>query len=79
MFTKEQLIEQIREMGVNSTDTVVIHTSMRAIGEVDGGADTMTTLFVPAREIFLAASLVTLLLFALVPLLVKLTKQRESN
>ena len=36
MFTKEQLIEQIREMGVVSTDTVVIHTSMRAIGEVDG-------------------------------------------
>ena len=41
MFTKEQLIEQIREMGVVSTDTVVIHTSMRAIGDVDGGADTV--------------------------------------
>ena len=45
MFTKEQLIEQIREMGVKSTDTVVIHTSMRAIGDVDGGADTVIDAF----------------------------------
>lgn len=40
-----------------------------------GGADTMTTLFIPAPEIFLAAALVSLLIFALIPLLSKLTKK----
>ncbi|MBQ9071004.1 MAG: MFS transporter [Clostridia bacterium] len=40
-----------------------------------GGADTMTTLFIPAPEIFLAAALVSLLIFALIPLLLKLTKK----
>lgn len=37
----------------------------------DAGADAMTTEYIPAPEIFLAGSLVMLLLFALIPLLVK--------
>ena len=41
----------------------------------DGGADTMTTLFIPAPEIFLAASLVSLLMFAFIPLLNKYSKK----
>ncbi len=39
----------------------------------NAGADAMTTEFVPAPEIFLAGSLVTLLLFALIPILVRVT------
>ena len=39
MFTKQELQRQIREMGIQPTDTVLIHTSMRAIGEVEDGAD----------------------------------------
>lgn len=39
MFTKEQLKSQMAEMGLKPTDTVLIHTSMRAIGPVEGGAD----------------------------------------
>ena len=39
MVTVEQLKEQIRAMGIESTDTVLIHTSMRAVGPVEGGAD----------------------------------------
>ena len=39
MFTKEFLKEQIRAMGILPTDTVLIHTSMRAIGQVENGAD----------------------------------------
>lgn len=39
MFTVEQLKTQISAMGIASTDTVLIHTSMRAIGTVQGGAD----------------------------------------
>lgn len=45
----------------------------------DGGADTMTTLFIPAPEIFLAASLVSLLIFALIPLLLKVMKVEENK
>ena len=43
----------------------------------DGGADTMTTLFVPAREIFLAASLVSLLIFAIIPFLDRVTNKSK--
>ncbi len=39
MFTREELKEQIRAMGITPSDTVLIHTSMKAIGEVENGAD----------------------------------------
>ena len=42
----------------------------------DAGADAMTTHFIPAPEIFLTASLVSLLIFALIPVLSKLTKKQ---
>ena len=38
MFQKEELIEQIRAMGITPSDTVLIHTSMHAVGEVENGA-----------------------------------------
>lgn len=46
MFTKEQLKKQISEMGILPTDTVLIHTSMRAVGEVESGADGVIDAFV---------------------------------
>lgn len=45
MFTKDELKLQIKAMGIKSTDTVIIHTSMRKIGEVEGGADTVIDAF----------------------------------
>lgn len=39
MYTKEQLMEQIRAMGIQKNDTVLIHTSMKAIGAVENGPD----------------------------------------
>lgn len=39
MFSKEVLQEQISAMGIVPTDKILIHTSMRAIGEVENGAD----------------------------------------
>lgn len=39
MHTKEQLQAQLKDMGIQPTDTVVIHTSMHAIGPVEGGPD----------------------------------------
>lgn len=46
MFTKEQLKHQILQMGIKPDDTVLIHTSMKAIGEVEGGADTVIDAFI---------------------------------
>ena len=48
----------------------------RGIVLEDAGADAMTTEYIPAPEIFLVGALVTLLIFAVVPLLSKLTKKR---
>ena len=45
----------------------------------DGGADTMTTLFIPAPEIFLAAGIAALIIFALIPLLLKVTSSDKSR
>ena len=39
MFTKTDLTKQIKAMGILPTDTVLIHTSLRAVGEVENGAD----------------------------------------
>ena len=46
MYNKEYLINQIKEMGIEPTDTVVIHSSMKAIGDVEGGADTILDVFI---------------------------------
>ena len=39
MFTKQDLTEQIRAMGILPTDTVLVHISLRAVGKVENGAD----------------------------------------
>lgn len=39
MYTKQQLIQQIKAMGILPTDTVLIHISLRAVGETENGAD----------------------------------------
>lgn len=41
MHTKETLVEDIRRLGVSKDDILFVHSSMKAIGEVDGGADTV--------------------------------------
>lgn len=45
MYTKQDLKNAIREMGIGSTDTLIIHSSMKSIGEVLGGADTVLDSF----------------------------------
>lgn len=39
MLTKQNLQQQLAHMGIQPEDTVLIHTSLRSIGEVEGGAD----------------------------------------
>ena len=39
MITKQQLKDNLQAMGIRSDDTVLIHTSLKSVGEVEGGAD----------------------------------------
>ena len=41
MYTKEQLKKQLENMGLTGDETILIHSSMKSIGEVEGGADTV--------------------------------------
>lgn len=45
MYTKEELKQQLKEIGLKSTDAVMVHSSMKALGEVQGGADTVIDAF----------------------------------
>lgn len=40
-YTKKDLMRQLEEAGLQHTDTVLIHSSMKAIGDVEGRADTV--------------------------------------
>ena len=46
LFSQRQLQEQIEQMGILPSDTLLIHSSMKAIGEVEGGADTVLDAFI---------------------------------
>lgn len=50
MITIEELKAQIRAMGIEKNDTVLIHTSMRAIGQVERGADGVIDAFCQVLE-----------------------------
>lgn len=41
MYTKAQLTAHIRAMGLRPDETLLIHSSMKSIGLVEGGADTV--------------------------------------
>ena len=41
MYTKENLKQQLADMGLVPEDAVMMHSSMKAIGQVEGGADTV--------------------------------------
>ncbi len=45
MYTKRDLIQNLRGLGVRPGDTLLVHSSMRAVGEVEGGADTVLDAF----------------------------------
>lgn len=45
MHTLESLKKQLNAMGLNSDDHILAHTSMKAIGHVDGGAKTVLDAF----------------------------------
>lgn len=45
IFTFDSLTEDFKRLGINQNDSVLIHSSMKSIGEVNGGADTVLDVF----------------------------------
>jgi aminoglycoside 3-N-acetyltransferase len=41
MHTKENLIRDLEKLGVDKQGTLLVHSSMKSIGDVEGGADTV--------------------------------------
>jgi len=41
MYTRENLITQLESMNIDRNGTIIVHSSMKSIGEVEGGADTV--------------------------------------
>lgn len=41
MYTRQELEKQLEEMGIPREGTLLVHSSMRAIGPVEGGAETV--------------------------------------
>lgn len=41
MFTKQDLLSQLKQMTIDEKGTIIVHSSMKNIGEVEGGADTV--------------------------------------
>ena len=41
MYTKSMLIDQLAQLGIDRRGTLLVHSSMKSIGEVEGGADTV--------------------------------------
>ena len=40
-YTKADLLACLSDIGFDGSETVMIHSSMKSIGQVDGGADTV--------------------------------------
>lgn len=40
-YTKKNLMRQLSDMGLSGEETILIHSSMKAIGQVEGGAETV--------------------------------------
>lgn len=41
MYTKEDLKRDLTAMGLDGTETIMVHSSMKSLGDVDGRADTV--------------------------------------
>lgn len=50
MHTKESILNQLKQMNIDSKGTIIVHSSMKSIGEVEGGADTILDIFTTYME-----------------------------
>ncbi len=49
-YTKDILKEQLKQMGLVGNEAIMVHSSMKAIGDVEGGADTVVDVFMEFFE-----------------------------
>ena len=45
MYTKETLLIDLKNMGLTGKEAIMVHSSMKSIGEVEGRADTVVDAF----------------------------------
>lgn len=45
MHTEESLLVQLKDMNIDQSGTIIVHSSMKSIGSVEGGADTVLDAF----------------------------------
>lgn len=45
MYTEKDLLTQLENMDIDQNGTIIVHSSMKSIGNVDGGADTVLDAF----------------------------------
>ncbi|MEK4438847.1 AAC(3) family N-acetyltransferase [Paenibacillus sp. FSL K6-2862] len=45
MHTQQSLFEQLHQLGIDGRSTLLVHSSMKSMGEVEGGADTVLDVF----------------------------------
>lgn len=45
LHTEETLLQQLAELGIDPKGTLLVHSSMKSIGQVEGGADTVLDAF----------------------------------
>ncbi|WP_449536291.1 AAC(3) family N-acetyltransferase [Ferdinandcohnia sp. Marseille-Q9671] len=41
MYTKQDLLDHLEQLGIERNGTLLVHSSMKSIGQVEGGADTV--------------------------------------
>ncbi|HZK22591.1 MAG TPA: AAC(3) family N-acetyltransferase, partial [Atopostipes sp.] len=45
MFTKQDLLKQLKAMPIDEKGTIIVHSSMKSIGDIEGGAETVLDAF----------------------------------
>ena len=48
MYSKSDLIRHIKALGIKSTDTVMVHTSLKSIGIIDPEGKTTAEIYIDA-------------------------------
>jgi aminoglycoside 3-N-acetyltransferase len=41
MYKEQDLVKHLKELGINENGTLLVHSSMKSIGNVEGGGDTV--------------------------------------
>jgi aminoglycoside 3-N-acetyltransferase len=41
MYTKQDLLDHLKDLGIDGNGTLLVHSSMKSIGQVEGGAETV--------------------------------------